>query len=235
MPSAPDAEAPRRDRVLPAGKMMLAGYLGISVVLITAGWLLVHASFLGPLRDFDDSVSTWFADHRSPALNGWVLGVGRIADTVPVVAAAVVVCAVLAIRRWWAEIAVLAVGLSLELLAFLTVNYVVARARPDVPKLGDQPGTYSYPSGHIAATIVLWGGVAVLLVWHHRGRRWLTAVVTVVVVIVAGLVGFSRIYRGMHHLLDVAAGAVLGVVALAIAVAVARALSTADAEAEVEA
>ena len=218
----------------------MAGYVAITVVLITTGSLLVHAPFLGGLRSFDDSVSTWFADHRSTALNGWVLGIGRIADTVPVVVTAVVVCALLAIRHRWAEIAVLAVGLPLELVAFLTANYIVARPRPDVPKLGDQPGTYSYPSGHMAATIVLWGGVAVLLLWHHRGRRWLAALVTTVVVLMAGLVGFSRIYRGMHHVLDVAAGAVLGVVALSIAVAVAVALSSprqtrqADAEGRAE-
>ena len=77
---------------------------------------------------------------------------------------------------------VIVVGLPLELAAFLTANYLVARPRPSVPKLGDQPGTYSYPSGHIAATIVLWGAVAVLLVWHYRERRWLAPVVTAVVV-----------------------------------------------------
>ena len=217
----PEADAPRLRRAASAGAVVLAGYACISAVLVGAGWLLVHASFLAPLRAFDDSVSRWVTEHRVPWLDGWVLRVGRIADTLPVVGVAVLVCAVLAVRRWWADIAVLAVGLPLELFAFLTANYVIARPRPDVAKLGDQPDTFSYPSGHIAATIVLWGGIALLLIWHFR-RRWLGPVAILVVAIVAGLVGFSRVYRGMHHLLDVAAGVVLGVAALAIAIAVRR-------------
>ena len=40
--------------------------------------------------------------------------------------------------------------------------------------------------------------------------------------VLAGLVGFARVYRGMHHLTDVLAGAVLGVGALAVALTAVR-------------
>jgi membrane-associated phospholipid phosphatase len=141
-----------------------------------------------------------------------------MADTVPVVAAAIVVEVVLVLRRRFSHLLLLAVGLGVELSAFLLANYIIARPRPDVPKLGGQPGTNSYPSGHIAATIVLWGGVAALLLWQHRSvlLRWVAAVA---VAIVAAAVGFTRIYRGMHHPTDVIVGAGLGVAALAVGVA----------------
>src|SRR6476620_3711737 len=88
-----EAEPSSRRRALSAGLLVFAGYLATTAVLVGAGLLLVHAPFLDGLRHFDDNVSQWVADHRSSWLNAWVLRVGRIADTVPVVVAAVVICA----------------------------------------------------------------------------------------------------------------------------------------------
>jgi hypothetical protein len=54
---------------------------------------------------------------------------------------------------------------------------------------------------------------------HLRGLR---AAASMIAFALAALVGFARVYRGMHHLTDVLAGALLGVGALTVALVAVR-------------
>jgi len=197
----------------PPAIVAAATYVSLAAALVVVGWLLVHSSFGAPVRGWDESVSRNLSASRT---SGWgdVSSVGTSgANTLPVVAGMVAVSVVLAARRRWRDLLFIPLALALELSVFLTVNYLVARDRPDVPQLGGQPGTHSFPSGHVAATFVLWFGIAVLLGvggWRRPWRfvGWALAAVPVLVV------AFSRVYRGMHFTTDVLAGLVLGTLAL---------------------
>ncbi|GAA2413454.1 phosphatase PAP2 family protein [Streptomyces glaucosporus] len=74
---------------------------------------------------------------------------------------------------------------------------VAGAAAPVAPCPG--PGDWSFPSNH--ATIALASAVAVAVVW--RTAAWL-------VLPLAALTAFSRVFVGAHYPHDVAAGAVLG-------------------------
>src|ERR1035438_8697644 len=113
-------------------------------------------------------------------------------------------------RRWGRHAFLLIAGLAIELSVFITANKIVARPRPAVSHLGGTPSTYSFPSGHTAATIVLWGGIAVIVMvattrWWPRIVMWTLAVVLTVAV------GVSRIYRGGHSPTGGVGGAGVGV------------------------
>lgn len=57
-----------------------------------------------------------------------------------------------------------------ELLTFLCVTLVVHRPRPPVARLDVAPETSSFPSGHTAAAVALYGCIAILVLWIY-GRR----------------------------------------------------------------
>lgn len=85
-------------------------------------------------------------------------------------------------------------------------KYLVQRDRPptivlDPEPLMDVPTTSSFPSGHTSTSF------ACAYVISRLAPR-----LTVFVFVLAALIGFSRIYVGVHYPLDVLAGAVLGVV-----------------------
>ena len=112
-------------------------------------------------------------------------------------------------------------GLTLELSAFLAVNALVDRNRPDVPRMGSTPSTGSFPSGHTAATLVLYGAIA--LFGSETGRAWVgRALAWVAAATVPLVVGFARVYRGFHHPTDVLFGYVLGCAVLVVAVLAVR-------------
>ena len=99
---------------------------------------------------------------------------------------------------------------------------VVHSHRPRVPRLESLPVDASYPSGHTAAAIAVYGGLALLIT-----SRFTNAAVRVAAwALVAAIVGFvatARMYRGMHHPLDVAGGIVIGIGALCVLVLACRA------------
>jgi undecaprenyl-diphosphatase len=86
------------------------------------------------------------------------------------------------------------------------LKYAVQRDRPptivlDPEPLMEVPTTSSFPSGHTSTSF------ACAYVISRLAPR-----LTVYVYALAALIGFSRIYVGVHYPLDVLAGAVLGVV-----------------------
>ncbi|MBN8826576.1 MULTISPECIES: phosphatase PAP2 family protein [unclassified Spirosoma] len=82
------------------------------------------------------------------------------------------------------------------------------RARPTEVAYYTESG-YSFPSGHSATAMTLYG---LLGYWLVRGRRriqnqWLVGICAIGLILV---VGFSRIYLGVHFLSDVLGGYLVG-------------------------
>jgi undecaprenyl-diphosphatase len=195
---------------------VVAGYVAIVAMLILGGLAVVHLGLLQPARHWDDHVNEWFVAHRTPRLDrvsGWFTW---IANTMGIVVVAALVTALLLVRRWGRWALLLVLGLGLELASFLSANYTVRRPRPDVSHVGSTPTTFSWPSGHVAATFVLYAGIAVLVMMATRHVLARAASWTVAVVLTTG-VALSRVYRGEHHVLDVSAGLLLGIGALLVA------------------
>jgi membrane-associated phospholipid phosphatase len=75
--------------------------------------------------------------------------------------------------------------------------------------------TFSFPSGHALVSLAVYGAIALLLarrISSHRRRALLLAATAIWVT----LIGFSRLYLGVHFLSDVLAGFAAGVAWLAL-------------------
>jgi undecaprenyl-diphosphatase len=188
----------------------------LCAVMTGVGLLLTHVVLAGGRGGWDDSINAWLAERRQPVLDAVTSRATSIANTLPVVALLGACCLGLLILRRWREALFLASALAIEVSAFLVVNLIVERRRPDVPRLDSTPSTGSFPSGHVAASLALWCGTALLVSPQLRNRA-LRIVVWVVAIGVTSAVAFARVYRGMHHLTDVVAGVLLGAGALAAA------------------
>jgi membrane-associated phospholipid phosphatase len=177
------------------------------------GWLIVHP-LAGSVGDLDDRIARSLAACRTDTLDAltWV-GSGSAEAVVKITAAAVL--SVLFLRWWrrWNEVALLAGSLILEVSVFSLSSFIVDRPRPPVVHLDSIPPTSSYPSGHVAAAVAFYGSIAIIVWWHTRSRVARGVAITAAIVL-PPIVGFSRMYRGMHHASDVVVGAVIGGVSL---------------------
>lgn len=198
-----------------------AGYLALSVLLVGCGLVITHL-LAHSVGRWDDQVNGMFARHGTPTGNR-ITGYFTILANAPgIVAVAVVVSVVAALSRHARLAALLVIGLAVELAVFLTVNYAVGRPRPHVRHLGSTPSTYSWPSGHVGATFVLYGGIAVIITMTTK--RFLPRILAWgLAAVFTCCVALARIYRGEHHPTDAMAGLLLGVGALATGVLAVRA------------
>jgi membrane-associated phospholipid phosphatase len=134
----------------------------------------------------------------------------RLSETITVTVLAVLTVAITAlVWRRWREPMLVAVAVAGEVAIFLATTLLVDRRRPPVSHLDQAPPTSSFPSGHTAAAICLYGALAVLA--SERARSALVRGLTLTLAVLIPLaVATARIYRGMQYLTDVVGGIVLG-------------------------
>jgi membrane-associated phospholipid phosphatase len=206
---------------------MLAGLAAIAGLSIGIGFfvtrVLLHAWGLGAS---DERVEVWLAAHRTSSrthasLIGSIVAGGVV---LPVVVGVIALACVL--LRKWRIAAFVVFALAVESASYRATTLVVHRPRPDVLRLEHLPVNASYPSGHTAAAIAVYAGLVVLLTSRVTNRLFRALARTIALALPTFVAG-SRLYRGMHHPLDVAGGVVIGIGALIVLVFACRAAGAA--------
>jgi membrane-associated phospholipid phosphatase len=197
---------------------MIAGLAALAGLSIGLGFLvtrvLLHAWGLGAS---DERVEVWLAAHRTPSrthasLIGSIVAGGVV---LPIVVASIAVACV--VLRKWRIAAFVVFALAVESASYRATTLLVHRHRPSVVRLEHLPVNASYPSGHTAAAIAVYAGL-VLLLTSRMTNRIFQALAWTIALAIPTFVAWSRLYRGMHHPLDVAGGVVVGVGALIVLV-----------------
>ena len=200
---------------------MFGGLVVIAGLSIVLGLLVTHVVETGRIGAADERVNVWLAAHRTPTRTDASLIGSIVAGGVVLPIVAGVLALVSALFRKWTLVAFFVFTLAVESATYRATTLVVHSHRPRVPRLEALPVDASYPSGHTAAAIAVYGGLALLVTSRFRDRvlrvvTWLLA---------GGMVAFvatARMYRGMHHPLDVAGGIVVGIAALCVLVLACR-------------
>ncbi|MEO5844826.1 MAG: phosphatase PAP2 family protein [Caldimonas sp.] len=196
--------------------------LGIgAALLIAAAWLFgaiaADVASGDRLTVLDAQVARWLRARATPEVTPWMLLVTHLHSTVAVSCYAAVAGAVLAWRRQWRSVTTLLVCVAGGLTLNVLMKLAFQRARPvlDDPLL--TLATYSFPSGHVAGSTILYG---LIVAWvFTRTRRPLVRVAVVIAAAAAiALVAFTRMYLGVHYLSDVVAAFAEGVAWLALCV-----------------
>lgn len=194
------------------GRVVGIGFLLLTLVLVAGGLVISHA-LAHSVGRWDDHINALFASHRTPTDNRITGDFTVFANAPAVIGVALVVSVVAALCHRARLAALVVLGLVIEVAVFLTSSYIVGRPRPHEPHLGSTPSTYSWPSGHVAAIFVLYGGIA-LIITMTTSRVLPRVFAWVAAAAITTCVGLSRIYRGDHHPTDAIAGLLLGAGAL---------------------
>ena len=206
---------------------LLTGFAVLGLISIALGLLVTDVLLdTGDLSRTDKSTVESLVAERTPFLTD-VSEVGSTIGGAPLlpilVGAIALVCAIL--RKW--RIAAFAVFvLVVESATYRVTSLAAPRERPDVQRLEDLAADASYPSGHTAASIAVYVGLVLLLTsrFHTRALRICAWTVAIVIPV---FVASARMYRGMHHPLDVAGGLLVGIGTLLVLLFACRAAGVA--------
>ena len=207
---------------------VLLSFVVIAALSIVTGLLITHVVLRAHgVAGEDERLIRFLADHRSGSLTDASL-VGSIMAggvVLPIIAGIAAVTA--AVAKQWRLAGFLLFALAVESGAYRATTLVVDRHRPEVHRLEALPVNASYPSGHTAASIAVYWGIALLLT-SRISNVTARICIWIVAALIPVYVALSRMYRGMHHPLDVGGGVLIGIAALSAMVLVSRAAHVAS-------
>ena len=91
-----------------------------------------------------------------------------------------------------------------------TAKLIFTRPRPSGINLIEESG-FSYPSGHAMISMAYFGFIAYLIYKNSKNKLSKTILIITLSIIIL-LIGFSRIYLGVHYLSDVRGGFLLSII-----------------------
>ena len=177
--------------------------IALVAAALAAIWL---AMMIGGTGLLDRRIYAFFYAGGDPALVTVAKGLSLLGDPRLLIPAMLVVAAWL----WWRGHRHSALTLMAVTLVGRGVNSLVkldvARPRPDLEPHLMIEHSNSFPSGHAAGSMIFFLTLALLLAHRGSWRRWAAAAA----VLVAMLVGLSRIMLGVHWPSDVVGGWAFG-------------------------
>lgn len=183
------------------GTVLLAGSVIWAMLAVAMMGLLVTDNVGGLDEAGFAAVKAW----RSEGLTAFFQALTQLGSAVVLAPLGVVVIAFLYVRRLRAEALCLLLTLGGGELLNELLKAVFARSRPTAVHLIALPDSFSFPSGHAMIAPAFYCMLALLAARWLAGKRWAVLVQPVTFAVVV-LLGFSRVYLGVHYLSDVLAG-----------------------------
>ena len=192
------------DRLTVVAAAWLAAGLAFSAFVVWAFIELADEVVEGESRAFDKAVLLWIHSTFPGWLEGPMLiitALGYYWVVLPLLAVAV---AFFYRRGWRLSAILLLVSTGGSAVLTTVLKSVFERARPELFDSGYQASFYSFPSGHATVAVGFYGMLTLVLAYRLRGiARWVLVIFGILVVLV---IGFSRLYLGVHYPTDVLAG-----------------------------
>ena len=169
----------------------------------------------------DGAIRDWVIAHRNGLLTEVMVNASRFGSTPSLIVIALAAAALLAWRGRRGD-SLLVVGASAGVFVLgPLLKLAFERPRPPVDQHLVRIDSWSFPSGHSLNSIVVLGLLTVLAVRARPGRLYRALVLALGAFLVL-LVGFSRVYLGVHWPSDVLAGWLFGAVWLTVCLVITR-------------
>ena len=197
-------------------------------VLVSASivFALIAASVAttAPILKQDLQVSVWLHTHGSPVFTAFLYAITQLHSPLGMCIMAALLCIWLWRRHHHYWTLSLALAVPGGMLVNTAIKYLFDRARPSWEDPLFTLSSASFPSGHTAGATLFYGFIAAYMVWHLK-KAWERALVVAGCALMVAVVGFSRIYLGVHYLTDVLAAISMSIVWLVICLIAVRGLA----------
>lgn len=161
--------------------------------------VLVHYDLTG---SFDATVYKFVIGFRSDSLTKVLLFITDFASVKGIVA----LCGISLIGLFWKyyKSLFLVLNVIVSTIFNVVIKNIMMVPRPNILRLTEETG-YSFPSGHSMASVAFYG-FAIYLILSSDMSKYLKIILSGLLVILILVIGFSRVYLGVHNASDVIAG-----------------------------
>ena len=165
----------------------------------------------GYLDGFDDTVRYRVYSMRSDKLTAFWKFITHSGDRYVVIILGIILLLIKSLREKYGVKFAIAALSSTAL--YQIMKYIFQRPRPDLALRLIEQGGYSFPSGHSMNCLVSYGILIYLLLRYCENRR-LAKLLSFGLGLLTILIGFSRVYVGVHYPTDIIGGWSLGIAVL---------------------
>jgi undecaprenyl-diphosphatase len=203
----------------PEGSLGLYLLIGFVVLLLSAALFSEIASDVTAnefIVRFDLAVESAIHANTNPGLIQMML-IASLAGSQVIIIAAVVIGALFIWRHNWHDLLLLVIAVGGEELINLAFKSAFNRPRPVFSDPITLANGFSFPSGHAMGSMVFYGLIAYFLM--RRSKPILDRILIVLIgLLIIAIIGFSRIYLGLHYPSDVVGGYSAGLAWLAFTI-----------------
>ena len=173
--------------------------------------LLSYLIFSNRLNDIDTLTHTWILKIRNKNLNNILQAYTNMGGATFLIILSIIL--LIFIKKKKIPLYIL-INLVFAFLTNEIAKNIFSRSRPIGINLVDETGL-SYPSGHSMVSLAYYGFIAYLL-YKRTTSKLIKTIIWIILTILISIIGFSRIYLGVHYLTDVIGGFLLAIIYLTI-------------------
>jgi membrane-associated phospholipid phosphatase len=171
----------------------------------------------GTLFQADAVFSNWLASQSTPIGFDFFTLITWLGSATAITAGSLCLAFKLYQSKRWADIRLLVTAVVGSALMDLILKVIFHRPRPNVSLIPFNLSGLSFPSGHAMDATVFYGIIAYWIVVSYQNRK-IQALAVADWIALAALIGFSRLYLGVHYLTDVLAGWSAGIFCLTLCI-----------------
>jgi len=173
--------------------------------------LLAVAVMSGTTAGFDTATLEWINTHASPFFDTFFVAISNLGDVIFVIFVGLLLLAYLLYTKQYHKALFVVLGIGLSALFNVILKGIFERTRPDLWEWLAIETSYSFPSGHATASMAL-ALCCVAILWR---TKWRTVTITSASAYVL-LIGFSRLYLGVHYPTDILGGWLLSLATVSL-------------------
>ncbi len=176
--------------------------------LLFFGWLAEEV-FEGDTGIFDESIRNYIHQFSGPLATSVMIFFSFLGSPLFLIFSGIIIIAAFWYVKDKRAIALLLITMAGEIILEFGLKQFFERARPDVFFNYPLPSSFSFPSGHAFGALCFYGILA-WLITQKLSRTIIKIIIWVTSIMLILMIGFSRLYLGVHYPSDVIAGYAAG-------------------------
>ncbi len=181
----------------------------ITLVISFGVFLLCTIGFIEIAEDIAEGETKWFDEAILTSINGFSSSFWdmffvlftQLGGVIAVIAITAGILLLLVLRRKYKAALIVGAAVGGAAILNLVLKFIFERARPDLWDQLIMETSYSFPSGHAMISSAL--GIAIIIAFWNTRYRLVTLILSTLYILI---IGFSRLYLGVHYPTDILAG-----------------------------